>query len=108
MIAIIYTVYDIQAKRAIQPLIRENDQIAARDFEQLVATQKPFNNNPDDYVLYRIGQWDDETMYIEPTDPKRIYTGLEALSNWQHRQAKLNQLQLDIEELKNPNAGGTD
>lgn len=106
MILEMFTIFDIQAERALQPILRENIQIAMRDFEMTVSTQKPFCDNPDDYTLYAIGKWNDETMLTEPCDPKRIYTGLEACKNRKKRQDKLHGLQMEIDNLQSP--GGTD
>ena len=108
MIVKLYTIRDVQADRAIQPILRENEGIAVRDFEQMMHDTSPFNNNPDDYVLYYIGEWNDETMHIVPSDPTRIIDGLSAFRNRANRIQRVQELQMDIEDIINVSPGGTD
>ena len=76
-----YAIRDVQADRSLQPMYRERENIAMRDFEQAVTETKPFCDNPDDYVLYHIGSYDDETMELKANDPRRVYGGLDAVRN---------------------------
>lgn len=78
----IYTIYDAQAKRAIQPIARDNDDVAKRDFVTMVANpQTPFGQNPRDYTLYHCGEWDDENMlFTEGLPATRLMNGWEALT----------------------------
>ena len=81
----LYTIYDSQAQRAINPFPRDNDNVAKRDFaNSLVDPASPFSRNPSDYTLYYVGEWDDETMIIAPlTEPTRIINGKDTLLNKQ-------------------------
>lgn len=101
-----YVIRDIQADRALQPMYRERESIAMRDFEQAITDTKPFCDNPDDYVLYHIGSWDDEEMSLQPVDPRRVYSGLDALRNRRARMERVNELHHEIAQIQNP--GGTD
>ena len=115
----VYTILDIQADRAIQPFVRDRDEIAMRDFAQMMHDMTPFKDNPDDYVLYRIGNWNDEDMYIEGENPRRLLNGAEA---YRQRAKRLNKVldlhkQIDMLENETPtsdenhdtdNYGGTD
>lgn len=102
----IYAIRDVQADRALQPMYRERETIAMRDFEIAVSETKPFSDNPDDYVLYHIGSWDDETMVVTPNDPRRVYAGLDAIRNRRARLERVNELHMEIDKLQSP--GGTD
>lgn len=77
----IYTIYDTQARRAIQPIGRDNDDVAKRDFVTMCADPKtPFGAHPQDYALFHCGEWDDQTMAFQPDiAPSRIMTGDDAL-----------------------------
>lgn len=100
MLVQVYTIRDVQAKRAILPIYRENEDIAKRDFEMIIAGQKPYCDNPMDYVLYHIGTWDDESMRQTEQDPVRIYDGLVAYNERQVRQEKIADLHKQIDLLK--------
>lgn len=103
----VFTAYDVQAQRCIHPFVRENANIAIRDFERMV-TEGMFKENPDDYNLYHIGEWDDANMLIEGRDPQRIITGLEAYQQRLTRENKVKDLHNQIDMLKDQSYGGTD
>jgi len=118
----IYAILDLQAQRAVQPFMRENDAVAVRDFTAACAGgDSPFAKNPDDYVMYHIGTWDDETMrYNEDNEgfnPRRVMTGTEAVIDRAVDQDKIAALNKEIELIKskmngqhelNLSPGGTD
>lgn len=99
----LFCVKDVTANRAMQPILRERQELAIRDFENtLMRHDNPMSHQPDDYVLYQIGEWDDETMYTTPQDPVRIITGTQAMQNAIARKAKLDALHEQIDFIKNP------
>lgn len=109
----IYTIFDLQADRAITPFMRDNDNVAIRDFISTISSADgPFSKNPDDYSLYWIGVWDDETMLYNDApslfmEPKRVMTGREAYNKRQLDTDKIAELHREIEAIK-AGLNGTD
>lgn len=71
MIHQIFVIHDITSETHTQPFYAVNDQVAIRSASNLV--QNPgttFYDNPEDFRLYHIGTFDDETAIINQT-PKR-------------------------------------
>lgn len=96
-----FVIRDTKAEVAIPPTYRENSAVAIRDFQMAVcAADNPMSKNPDDYVLYHVGEFDDETMYVTPADPQRVITGLEAVRDRQVKLDKIEALNREIEEIK--------
>lgn len=60
-----------RAIEAFQPLGNCRAQgEAIRTFKDILAdTSSPHGRHPDDYDLYLVGEFDDQTGYIEPTHP---------------------------------------
>lgn len=97
----VFVVRDVMAEVGQLPLYREKEAIAIRDFEMAVTNaQNPMSENPDDYVLYEIGEYDDEKMELVPMDPKRVITGMEAVRLRREKVAKLDGLQAEIKKLE--------
>ena len=111
----IYVIRDIQANRSLAPMYRDNDKIAQRDFTNMInadpTPQNPFAMNPEDFTLYRIGEWDDETDQITGRDRYRIINGKEALVRQTKLQDQIDELNTQIQLLQNGEdyaIGGTD
>lgn len=69
----IFTIHDITSELYTQPFFGINDQVAIRSCANLV--QNPgttFYDNPEDFRLYHIGSYDDETLEIIQTGPRLI------------------------------------
>lgn len=107
----IYTIWDVKAQRAIQPMMRDNHAVAMRDFVQSCTQEEsPFFKNAEDYVLYWIGTWNDKTMvYNADADQdeeypwhgaERVMTGIEALEQKKLTTDKIRQLQQQIDFIK--------
>ena len=75
----LYTIKDTASKRSIAPFVRENDDVAIRDFTKMVSGQpgpnNPFAETPEDFTLYKIGTWDDRSSAIRGIDPERLAEG---------------------------------
>ena len=96
-----YAIKDVQADAFQLPMYRERDEIAIRDFENAcVDPNLPFAKNPDDYVLYYIGEYDDENATGSYVDPLRLITGVDACRNRAEKAKRLQALQGEIEELR--------
>lgn len=60
----LYTVYDVVAKEAGPVWTAKNDDIACRQFKKLLTGEDV--TNPEDFHLYRVADYDPETMIISP------------------------------------------
>jgi hypothetical protein len=62
MIKKYYSIFDKKAKFFSTPFTQVNDDVAIREFSDLVRdeTLQPFKH-PEDYKLYVLGSWDDQT-----------------------------------------------
>lgn len=73
----VYTIKDIKAETFGNPFYSANDNTAKRSLEQ--ASKDPnttISQYPEDFVLYKLGQWDDETATISTLDtPFYLSTG---------------------------------
>lgn len=62
----IYTVYDEKATAYLQPFFQPNDAMAIRIMENtLMNAESMFANHPEDYTLYKIGEFDDNDAKID-------------------------------------------
>ena len=92
MIHQVFTIHDITAEIHTQPFFGVNDAVAIRSCANLV--QNPgttFYDNPEDFRLYHIGSFDDETCQFSQ-DEKRLVVRLSDLM--------IRQLPQDTEEEK--------
>lgn len=81
--------------------VLHGDAQAKRLMQQAVLGGDPaMTANPDDYTLYRIGAFDDESGIPIGHDPERICTGLEAYQQGLRDRERLEALNQEIEELK--------
>jgi hypothetical protein len=61
----IYAIYDKKAKVYKTPFFMRQDAEAVRAFREAIATGDSLvSRHPEDYKLYRIGEWDEETAEI--------------------------------------------
>lgn len=68
-----YCVFDELGKKASPPFFAENDDVAVRQFRQLMEPLPPFARV--DFKLFRIGEMDTETMEIVfPEEPVEVDT----------------------------------
>lgn len=73
----IYAIYDEKAQAYNNPFVMNHDGQAARAFEDEAAQpDSMINKHPEDYRLYRIGEYHQETGKIIPEDvPKFVCDG---------------------------------
>lgn len=76
---VIHTVYDLKAEAYMDPFFSHNNSTALRDFTTAAnQAEHIFNTNPEDYVLVRLGTYDDDTGRIEVLpEPLHLSTALE-------------------------------
>lgn len=69
----IYTLYDIKAKAFGVPFFMSNDEVAERAFLNLQnEPNSQVSKNPEDFHMYKIGEFDDNTGNIFPQDIVKI------------------------------------
>lgn len=75
----VYSVHDKAAQAFATPFFMNNDAHAKRGFVDAVKNDKNLSSYAEDYVLYRVGSFDDVTgnMSCLPS-PDKICTGIEA------------------------------
>lgn len=82
MIINVYTVFDSASQCYMQPFFSQAPGLARRMFTDSVNdSNHPFNKHPDDYTLFHIGFYDDQTGLIEPCTPASLGNALEYLEN---------------------------
>lgn len=70
----IYSMYDQAAKAYLPPVYLENDNVAIRAIQNAVNTKDhQFNQNPADYTLFRLGEWDDNSATITMLKPQTFW-----------------------------------
>ena len=97
----LYAVRDTKSMTFGRPFLLQNDEMAMRSFMSAVTgADEPMSEYPDDYTLYRIGEYDDTTGLIEGHNPDRVCTGLEMVAKRKIDQAKIESLHREIEAIK--------
>jgi len=72
MTSIICSVFDGAAERFLAPFPTETVETAIRSFRQAVNEQKhQFNKFPEDYTLFGLGEFNEETGALEAYNPPR-------------------------------------
>lgn len=75
-----FSIYDSKAKAYLPPWYMHNTDMALRVFADCCnATDHQFSKNPEDYTLFHIGEFDDESGKITPDTPKSIANGITVL-----------------------------
>lgn len=61
-----YTVFDSAAKAYLEPFLARGRGEAIRSFSDAINTEgHPFNRHPDDYTLYEIGSFNEDTGEVK-------------------------------------------
>ncbi len=69
----LFTVYDSKAARFLQPFSSETTETAIRNFRATVNNKDhQFNLYPEDYTLFEIGAFNDESGHLEPINPHSL------------------------------------
>lgn len=80
MIHQIFTFHDSKAQAYLPPFFLHQDGMALRTFSDLVAEKEhPFARHPEDYTLFKIGEFDDSTGKITVITPISLANGVELL-----------------------------
>lgn len=77
----VFSVRDEKVEAFMTPFYGRARGEAMRSFLNAVADEgHQFAKNADDYVLYEIGEFDDQSGLMIPAEPVRVISGLEARS----------------------------
>ncbi|AXL15432.1 nonstructural protein [Microviridae sp.] len=75
-----FSIYDSKAGAYLPPFILPREEMAIRTFGDCInATDHQFSLHPEDYTLFRLGTWDDETARFTPeaNGPHPVGNGVE-------------------------------
>ena len=79
----LYTVKDQKAETFYPPFVQQNEQVAIRTFSQLINDPNhPFGKNPEDYVLFKVGEYDDIDMKISLLEAIRPVVRGDEIPTW--------------------------
>jgi hypothetical protein len=75
----VYSIFDSAAKAYTSPFFMHNDGLAIRAFQDNVNAEQENNisKHPDQFTLFKIGEFDDSTGEIKTDVVKSLGTGLE-------------------------------
>lgn len=81
MIHKIFCIHDAAAAAHITPFFMPTEAMAERVFKRMVNDpDHQFGVAPQDYTLYSLGYWDDETGEVVPETRKSIINGTQLVS----------------------------
>ena len=75
----IYAIYDQKAKAYTPPFVHATDGLAVREFQDAIKSGRtPMSEYPEDFRLFRLGHYDDETGQIvnEGNGPQIVIDGI--------------------------------
>jgi len=75
-----FSVYDSCARVYQNPFCLHNKNEAIRGFADAVGDEKTnLHKHPEDYILFQVGQWEDDTGTVTPHTPEKVITALECV-----------------------------
>ncbi|AXL15427.1 nonstructural protein [Microviridae sp.] len=80
MIHLQFSIYDTKAGAYLPPFILPREEMAIRTFGDCInAKDHQFSLHPEDYTLFRLGTWDDDTARFtaEGNGPQTLGNGVE-------------------------------
>ena len=79
----VFCVHDSAVGAYLQPFFMRSKGEAVRGFTEVCNdSESQFNKSPRDYVLYEIGDFDDQTGRILPQEPKAIGHAFEFIKDY--------------------------
>lgn len=101
----IYAIYDTQAKAHLQPFFAATDGIAIRSVQAALDDKNSnFAKYPQDFTLYNLGSFDDQTGIISAKDPELVIS-FNQLADTAIANRTVNVDEVDIDDIIS--AGGT-
>lgn len=74
--SVVSSIYDSKAKFYSTPFFSKNDEVAIRDFVDVIQhTDNPMSKNRDDYSLVSIGVFNADTGVMLAHEPETIFSG---------------------------------
>ena len=74
--SVVSSIYDNKAKFFSTPFFSKNDEVAVRDFVDVIEhSDNPMSKNRDDYSLVSIGSFNADTGILVATEPKTLFSG---------------------------------
>jgi len=81
----VYTIYDVASGIYMRPFFQQTDGQATRSFSDIALdADHEIGKHPEDYTLFRIGQYNDNTGKLEGEIPEKIITALQCVHAAQH------------------------
>lgn len=94
----VYSIYDSAATAYTQPFFMHNDGLAVRAFQGNVnTTDSNINLNPDQFTLFQIGTYDDNSGELISITPKSLGNGLQ----YKEKTDKLSDFAVQIDDIQN-------
>ena len=102
----IYTIFDTASAAYMRPFFAQSDGQATRSFKDIsLDASHEIGKHPEDYSLWRIGIFDDNTAKITPEDKECLATALELVARAQTvNREKMDELNEQVTQLS---PGGT-
>jgi hypothetical protein len=96
----IYSIFDSAANAYTTPFFMHNDGLAIRAFQDNVNSKEPNNisQHPDQFTLFKIGEYNDENGEIKSDNLKSLGNGLEFKND--EAQDKLSLILKKLEKLE--------
>lgn len=79
MIMNFYAVKDLMTERYMNPSLMEKDEVAIRQFKSNINNIPLWKDNPQDFDLWKLGNYNDETGEIN-YKPEKIINGRSAIN----------------------------
>ena len=93
-----YTIYDVASGVYLRPFFSQADGQAIRGFKDIATdADHEIGKHPEDYTLFRIGSFNDNTGKMEGENPEKLATALELVAqSRQVNQDNIEQLHKEI------------
>ena len=77
----VFAIHDSKAGAFLPPFILPRVEIAIRTFQDCIAaTDHQFSKHPEDYNLFTLGEWSDDSGMYDVGVPELVVTGLESVN----------------------------
>lgn len=101
-----YTIFDVASGTYMRPFFAGADGEATRGFKDLALdADHAIGQHPEDYTLYRVGNWNDTTGKMAGEELEKLLTGLECVAAARNIDKDAHEdMERNIQSIK---AGGT-
>lgn len=95
----IYAIFDVKTERHMVPWYMHSHNEATRAFTNLINGDHQVSRNPQDYELWYLGTWDDETGQFDQ-DRKHIVSGNAVTNRETFTPSQVDAFSKTLQELK--------